>query len=45
VKLEVRFEFRNQLHATVMGAVEGQMANVMIEAFEKRIRETHSQGQ
>jgi coenzyme Q-binding protein COQ10 len=45
VKLEVRFEFRNQLHATVMGAVEGQMANVMIEAIEKRIRETHSQGQ
>lgn len=45
VNLEVRFEFRNQLHATMMSAVEGQMANVMIEAFEKRIRETHSQGQ
>jgi len=45
VNLEVRFEFRNQLHATMMSAVEGRMANVMIEAFENRIRETHSQGQ
>ncbi|KAJ5095871.1 hypothetical protein NUU61_005227 [Penicillium alfredii] len=39
VDLEVRFEFRSQLHATVMGTVEGQMAAVMVEAFEKRIRE------
>lgn len=45
VNLVVRFEFRNQLHATVMSAVEGQMASVMIEAFEKRIRETHTKGQ
>lgn len=45
VHLEVRFEFKNQLHAAMMGAVEGQMAGVMIEAFEKRIRETHTQGQ
>ncbi|KAJ5389814.1 uncharacterized protein N7496_000882 [Penicillium cataractarum] len=45
VNLEVRFEFRNQLHATVMGAVEGQMASIMIEAFEKRIRESHTRGQ
>lgn len=45
VHLEVRFEFRNQLHATVMGTVEGQMASVMIEAFEKRIRESHTRGQ
>jgi coenzyme Q-binding protein COQ10 len=45
VNLEVRFEFRNQLHATVMGAVEGQMASVMIEAFEKRIRESHTRGE
>lgn len=45
VNLEVRFEFRNQMHATVMSAVEGQMASVMIEAFEKRIRETHTKGQ
>ncbi|KAJ5090938.1 hypothetical protein N7532_009622 [Penicillium argentinense] len=45
VNLEVRFEFRSQLHATVMGAVEGQMAGVMIEAFEKRIHEMHDKNQ
>ncbi|KAJ5959937.1 uncharacterized protein N7479_007087 [Penicillium vulpinum] len=39
VNLEVRFEFRSQMHATIMSTVEGQMAGVMIEAFEKRIRE------
>ncbi|KAF9893597.1 hypothetical protein FE257_010909 [Aspergillus nanangensis] len=39
VELQIRFEFRNQLHAAMMSAVEGQMAGVMIEAFEKRIRE------
>ncbi|KAF7590480.1 hypothetical protein BBP40_002825 [Aspergillus hancockii] len=39
VDLEIRFEFRNQLHSAMMGAVEGQMAGVMIEAFEKRIRD------
>ncbi|KAJ5701342.1 hypothetical protein N7488_008890 [Penicillium malachiteum] len=44
VDLEVRFEFRNQMHATVMGAVEGQMAGVMIEAFEKRMKEMHGEG-
>ncbi|OJI82343.1 Coenzyme Q-binding protein coq10, mitochondrial [Aspergillus tubingensis] len=37
VKLDIRFEFRSQLHAAMMGAVEGQMAGVMVEAFEKRI--------
>ncbi|KAL2808178.1 hypothetical protein BJX63DRAFT_410016 [Aspergillus granulosus] len=41
VKLEIRFEFKNQLYAKMMGAVEGQMAGIMIEAFEKRIREVH----
>ncbi|KAL4900008.1 hypothetical protein BDW74DRAFT_183148 [Aspergillus multicolor] len=41
VKLEIRFEFKNQLYASMMGAVEGQMAGIMIEAFEKRIREVH----
>ncbi|KAE8379407.1 hypothetical protein BDV26DRAFT_259370 [Aspergillus bertholletiae] len=39
VNLEIQFEFRNQLHAAMMSAVEGQMAGVMIEAFEKRIRD------
>ncbi|OJJ56345.1 hypothetical protein ASPSYDRAFT_156235 [Aspergillus sydowii CBS 593.65] len=41
VKLEIRFEFKNPLYATMMGAVEGQMAGVMIEAFERRIREVN----
>ncbi|KAL2845432.1 hypothetical protein BJY01DRAFT_214231 [Aspergillus pseudoustus] len=41
VKLEIRFEFKNQLYAKMMGAVEGQMAGIMIEAFEKRICEVH----
>ncbi|KAJ5163136.1 uncharacterized protein N7500_004966 [Penicillium coprophilum] len=45
VNLEVRFEFRSQMHATLMSAVEGQMAGVMIEAFEKRIREVEGKGQ
>ncbi|PYH42673.1 ubiquinone-binding COQ10-like protein [Aspergillus saccharolyticus JOP 1030-1] len=39
VHLEIGFEFKNQWHATMMSAVEGQMAGVMIEAFEKRIGE------
>ncbi|KAL4786729.1 hypothetical protein BJX76DRAFT_320645 [Aspergillus varians] len=41
VKLEIRFEFKSQWYATMMSAVEGQMAGVMIEAFEKRIREVN----
>lgn len=45
VNLEVRFEFRSQMHATLMSTVEGQMAGVMIEAFEKRIREVEGKGQ
>ncbi|KAJ5895034.1 hypothetical protein N7495_006725 [Penicillium taxi] len=44
VTLEVKFEFRNPLHATVMSTVEGQMAGIMIEAFEKRIQEMHGKG-
>ncbi|KAL4952851.1 dehydrase and lipid transport-domain-containing protein [Aspergillus filifer] len=39
VKLEIRFEFKSQLYASMMSAVEGQMAGIMIEAFEKRVRE------
>ncbi|KAL2368039.1 hypothetical protein RJZ57_007580, partial [Blastomyces gilchristii] len=39
VELEVRFQFRSALHAAVMGAVEDQVAGMMIEAFEKRVRE------
>jgi coenzyme Q-binding protein COQ10 len=45
VNLEVRFEFRSQMHATIMSSVEGQMAGVMIEAFEKRMREVEGKGQ
>ncbi|KAL4996189.1 dehydrase and lipid transport-domain-containing protein [Aspergillus recurvatus] len=41
VKLEIRFEFKSQMYASMMSAVEGQMAGIMIEAFEKRIREVH----
>jgi coenzyme Q-binding protein COQ10 len=41
VNLEIRFEFKSQLYASMMSAVEGQMAGIMIEAFEKRIREVH----
>lgn len=44
VGLEVRFAFRSQMHATIMSTVEGQMAGVMIEAFEKRIREVEGKG-
>lgn len=39
VDLEIRFKFRNQLHAAMMSAVEDRMAGLMVEAFEKRIRE------
>ncbi|OAT11966.1 hypothetical protein BDBG_07377 [Blastomyces gilchristii SLH14081] len=39
VELEVRFQFRSALHAALMGAVEDQVAGMMIEAFEKRVRE------
>lgn len=39
VQLKIEFEFRSQFHAAVMSTVEGQMAGVMIEAFEKRMRE------
>ncbi|KAL6230216.1 hypothetical protein BDW75DRAFT_234573 [Aspergillus navahoensis] len=41
VELEIRVEFKSQLYASMMSAVEGQMAGIMIEAFEKRIREVH----
>ena len=39
VQLQIQFEFRSQFHAAVMSAVEGQMAGVMVEAFETRMRE------
>ncbi|KAL1966397.1 hypothetical protein VTN77DRAFT_4539 [Rasamsonia byssochlamydoides] len=39
VQLEIRFRFQNPLHTAMMSAVEDKVAGVMIEAFEKRIRE------
>lgn len=39
VDLEISLEFRSPVHAAMLGAVKGEMAGVMIEAFEKRIRE------
>lgn len=37
VRLRIQFEFRSQFHAAVMSTVEGHMAGVMVEAFEKRM--------
>ncbi|KAK2746400.1 hypothetical protein FQN55_005618 [Onygenales sp. PD_40] len=39
VELQVRFQFRSAMHAAMMSAVEGQVAGMMIEAFERRVRE------
>lgn len=39
VDLEIGLEFRSKLHAAMLGAVQGEMAGVMIAAFEKRVRE------
>jgi coenzyme Q-binding protein COQ10 len=39
VHLEIRFRFQNPMHTAMMSAVEGQVAGVMIEAFERRIKE------
>jgi coenzyme Q-binding protein COQ10 len=39
VQLQVAFEFKSAFHATLMSAVENQMADAMIEAFERRIKE------
>ena len=38
VDLSVNFKFRSAVHAAMMGAVEGQVAGMMIEAFEKRVK-------
>lgn len=39
VDLEIKFKFKSAAHGAMMSAVEGQMASVMIAAFEKRIRD------
>ncbi|KAL1957582.1 hypothetical protein VTO42DRAFT_5693 [Malbranchea cinnamomea] len=38
VDLSVNFKFRSAVHAAMMSAVEGQVAGMMIEAFEKRVK-------
>ena len=43
VQLEIRFEFKSAMHAAMVGALKGHMAELMIEAFEKRIREVEGQ--
>lgn len=42
VDLEIRLAFKNRFHEATFGAVQGQMAGVMIEAFEKRVREVEA---
>lgn len=39
VMLQIQFRFRSAIHAAVMSAVEDQVAAMMIEAFEKRMKE------
>lgn len=39
VRLEIRFRFQNPMHTAMMSAVEDKIAGVMIEAFERRIKE------
>jgi coenzyme Q-binding protein COQ10 len=44
VELIVRFKFRSAVHAAMMSAVEGQVAGMMIEAFEKRVKDVEGKG-
>lgn len=44
VKLEIRFRFQNAMHTAMMSAVEDKVAGVMIEAFERRIKEQMTLG-
>lgn len=44
VKLEIRFRFQNPMHTAMMSAVEDKVAGVMIEAFERRIKEQMTLG-
>lgn len=39
VQLEIRYRFQYALHAAMMASVENSVATVMIEAFERRIKE------
>ncbi|QGA20179.1 hypothetical protein EYB26_007880 [Talaromyces marneffei] len=44
VRLEIQFRFENPMHTAMMSAVEDKVAGVMIEAFEKRIKEQMTLG-
>lgn len=44
VRLEIRFRFQNAMHTAMMSAVEDKVAGVMIEAFERRIKEQMTLG-
>jgi coenzyme Q-binding protein COQ10 len=44
VRLEIRFRFQNPMHTAMMSAVEDKVAGVMIEAFERRIKEQMTLG-
>lgn len=41
IDLRVSFQVVSAVHATVMSAVDGQVASMMIEAFERRMKELH----
>lgn len=44
VNLDIRFRFQNPVHTVMMSAVEDKVAGVMIEAFERRIKEQMTLG-
>lgn len=44
VRLQIRFKFQNAMHTAMMSAVEDKVAGVMIEAFERRIKEQMTLG-
>ncbi|EED16275.1 dehydrase family protein [Talaromyces stipitatus ATCC 10500] len=44
VKLEIHFRFQNPMHTAMMSAVEDRVAGVMIDAFERRIKEQMTLG-
>lgn len=39
VRLEIRFRFENPMHTAMMTAVEDKVAGLMMEAFERRMKE------
>jgi coenzyme Q-binding protein COQ10 len=45
VALDIEFQFANPVYAAMSGAVAGKVADVMIEAFEKRVRTELERGE